>query len=434
MLAIRTILHPTDFSERSGYAFEAAFALARDYAARLVVLHAATPPQAGAAGSDNDYREALQTKLHWLQPSGSPVPIEPLLVEGVPAAAILETARQCTADVIVLGTHGKTDERRRPMGSVAEKVIAQAPCPVIVVREPFVPALVIEEKAANSAPVIAALDELVATCKDGENGYRAAAADVKTTELKALFDFFGKQRETFAAELLAEVHRLDTPAVRKGSGAALIHRGWMNLKAALKRRDASAVIDECARGECAAAKNYETVLKRPLPPPAKALVEQQYARVKEAYERINGLRVIGVLNDLAATCKDGEKGFLAARGFVDDAELKELFFTSAKQRARLAAELRSEVRSLGDAGDVGGTFSAGLHREWMGLKAAAKRGGTQNVIAECLRGEQAALKTYAAAQERPLPPEIRAFVAKQSAEIKESRDRLAALQSSPVNA
>ena len=76
MLSIRTILHPTDFSERAGHAFAAAYALAQDHGARLIVLHVAPPPTPGA-GSDDDYRQARENNLRWLRVPESTVAVEP---------------------------------------------------------------------------------------------------------------------------------------------------------------------------------------------------------------------------------------------------------------------------------------------------------------------------------------------------------------------
>ena len=73
MFAIRTILHPTDFSDRSGYAFQVACALARDYGARLIVLHADYLPVALygeviAPPRPEGYREKMEEQLHQLTP------------------------------------------------------------------------------------------------------------------------------------------------------------------------------------------------------------------------------------------------------------------------------------------------------------------------------------------------------------------------------
>jgi nucleotide-binding universal stress UspA family protein len=143
MLAIRTILHPTDFSERAGYAFEVAHALARDYNARLIVLHVAQPPagiatdSATSAFSRREYDEALEEKLRWLRGADPGIQFEARLREGNPAEVILDTILGCHCDVVVMGTHGRTGVGRLLMGSVAEAVLRTAPCPVLVVKMPF---------------------------------------------------------------------------------------------------------------------------------------------------------------------------------------------------------------------------------------------------------------------------------------------------------
>jgi nucleotide-binding universal stress UspA family protein len=142
MLAIKTILHPTDFSEGSALAFRLACSLARDYGARLIVLHAAPPPVvvygdgivAPAPVSD---LESLSVKLRELRPRHANVAVEHRLIEAEPVATILQVADDAGADVIVMGTHGRTGLSRVLMGSVAERVVRQAPCPVVTVKAPL---------------------------------------------------------------------------------------------------------------------------------------------------------------------------------------------------------------------------------------------------------------------------------------------------------
>jgi nucleotide-binding universal stress UspA family protein len=143
MLAIRTILHPTDFSERSGYAFEVAHALAWDYNARLIVLHVAKPlagvntDPAMSAYSRKEYEDALEEKLRWLQGSDPGSQFESRLREGNPAKVILDTVVGSHCDLVVMGTHGRTGMGRLLMGSVAEEVLRNSACPVLVVKTPF---------------------------------------------------------------------------------------------------------------------------------------------------------------------------------------------------------------------------------------------------------------------------------------------------------
>jgi nucleotide-binding universal stress UspA family protein len=143
MLPIRTIVHPTDFSESSDAAFRLACSAARDYGARLLVLHVVRPPPAVAfeAGSmlvePEGYRDELWERLSRLQPRHANVRLEHRLAEGDPAGEILDLARESGCDLIVMGTHGRTGLGRLLLGSVAEQVVRKAPCPVLTVKAPF---------------------------------------------------------------------------------------------------------------------------------------------------------------------------------------------------------------------------------------------------------------------------------------------------------
>jgi nucleotide-binding universal stress UspA family protein len=136
MPVIHSILHPTDLSETSQAAFRLACALARDYGAELIVLHVYPPPvnQAEAVdrGRDGDFENALWGKLRELAPDDKTVPVDHRLVQGDPAEVILNAARKC--DLIVMGTHGRGLLRRAILGSVAEKVVREASCPVATIR------------------------------------------------------------------------------------------------------------------------------------------------------------------------------------------------------------------------------------------------------------------------------------------------------------
>src|SRR5690242_8829290 len=141
MLPVHTILHPTDFSEPSNSALGLACALARDYGARLVVLHVMAPPvvtSAGGVAAPNPLglRAAAQGELDRLEVPGAGLRVERRLAEGDPTAEILRAAGDTKTDLIILGTHGRTGLGRLLMGSVAEQVMRQAPCPVLTVKTP----------------------------------------------------------------------------------------------------------------------------------------------------------------------------------------------------------------------------------------------------------------------------------------------------------
>jgi universal stress protein A len=142
MLAIRSILHPTDFSTYSENAFQLALTLARDYEARLVVVHVAPAPLAVYGNGlyvplPANFDEGLKEKLNEFVAKACEVPLEKKLYEGDPATEILRAAREFKSDLIVLGTHGRTGLGRLLMGSVAEQVVRKAPCPVLTVKVPL---------------------------------------------------------------------------------------------------------------------------------------------------------------------------------------------------------------------------------------------------------------------------------------------------------
>lgn len=157
MLPIHTILYPTDFSPAAQPAFALACALARDYQARLVVLHVMEPPRAnfGELGpiypAVGEMRAELEAALGELRPIGGHVLLERRVVEGPAVATIVEVARELPAELIVLGTHGRRGIGRMLMGSVAENVLRQAPCPVLAVRSPLPAALRQNEAQAATA-------------------------------------------------------------------------------------------------------------------------------------------------------------------------------------------------------------------------------------------------------------------------------------------
>ena len=143
--------------------------------------------------------------------------------------------------------------------------------------------------ATDNDDVISTLNNLIETCKDGQNGFQTAAEGVKNSELKTLFHTYSQQRAQFAAELQAEVRRLGSDPEQTGSVAATLHRGWINIKSAVTGEDEGAIISECERGEDSAVDNYEDALKENLPADIRSIIERQFTQVKDAHDRIRSL-------------------------------------------------------------------------------------------------------------------------------------------------
>ncbi len=143
---------------------------------------------------------------------------------------------------------------------------------------------------ADNDKVISCLNNLIETCKDGQDGFRTAAEGVARPDLKTLFNTFSQQRAQFAAELQNEVRRLGGNPEQTGSVAASLHRGWIDIKSAVTGKDDNAVISECERGEDSAVRNYEEALNdESLPENLRDVIRRQFAAVKEAHDRVRTL-------------------------------------------------------------------------------------------------------------------------------------------------
>ena len=143
---------------------------------------------------------------------------------------------------------------------------------------------------ADNDNVISVLNNLIETCKDGQNGFQTAAEGVTRSDVKSLFYQYSQQRAQFAGELQDEVRRLGGDPTETGSVAATLHRGWIDIKSAVTGADENAVLAECERGEDSAVANYKDALAdQSLPADVRAIVERQYAQVQEAHDRIRNL-------------------------------------------------------------------------------------------------------------------------------------------------
>jgi uncharacterized protein (TIGR02284 family) len=133
------------------------------------------------------------------------------------------------------------------------------------------------------------LNQLIQTCKDGEQGFEAAAQAVTDPNLRHLFESYSQQRSEFAAELELEVRRIAKDPAQAGHLAAALHRGWMELKTAVSGRDEGVIIAECERGEDLAVKAYQKALAAPLSNDLRAVVERQFIKIQEAHDQVRSL-------------------------------------------------------------------------------------------------------------------------------------------------
>ncbi len=151
MLTLKRVLLPTDGSVCSREAMKYALSLAQQYVAAITVLHvgrhyweqmsqAPSGVEDGADIATRIQREQSSEEQRILQEvvdaaHALHVPVEARAVQGSPAQVIIQMAKEISADMVVMGTHGRTGISHAVLGSVAEKVVQRAPCPVLVVRQ-----------------------------------------------------------------------------------------------------------------------------------------------------------------------------------------------------------------------------------------------------------------------------------------------------------
>jgi nucleotide-binding universal stress UspA family protein len=150
MIAIKTILLPTDGSECSAKAMAYALSFAKQYGGRVVALHVVdqrweehTRIVFAEVGQDmtqkirNGYEEEARRILREVTDAAGKVgvSVETRVVSGIPSEYIVRVAQELPADLIIMGTHGRAGMSHLLLGSVAERVVRKAPCPVLTVRK-----------------------------------------------------------------------------------------------------------------------------------------------------------------------------------------------------------------------------------------------------------------------------------------------------------
>jgi len=146
MSSFKSILLPTDFSDYSKYARAYAISLCREFKAKLLALHVledpvypidTTPFGFSPVQFVRERRDSAEKELEKVveEIAKEGIETESLIVEGKPFVQIITVAREREVDLIVIGTHGRTGLSHYLLGSVTEKVVRKAPCPVLTVRK-----------------------------------------------------------------------------------------------------------------------------------------------------------------------------------------------------------------------------------------------------------------------------------------------------------
>ena len=147
MVPIRRILFPTDFSEHADYAWPYALQFAQEFGAQVHLLHVvARPPRVSESYAMNfdpeKFTQALTqeasatlARLHQIAQDRN-VESQTAVRVGIDFHEIIDYARTNQIDLIVMATHGRTGLAHALVGSVAEKVVRKAPCPVLTIKHP----------------------------------------------------------------------------------------------------------------------------------------------------------------------------------------------------------------------------------------------------------------------------------------------------------
>ena len=140
------VLVPLDFSAYAEQALDSAIALAQKLQARVTLLHVIQPPAvvnvAGGIWPSSTFLQDLEAagtrdmEGYLARVTAAGLAGEIVIVHGVPFQEILDTAKARQVDLIIMGTHGRTGLSHVLLGSVAEKVVRLAPCPVLIARQP----------------------------------------------------------------------------------------------------------------------------------------------------------------------------------------------------------------------------------------------------------------------------------------------------------
>ena len=128
----KKILFATDFSDRDNEAMQIACRLAAAWQAKLLIVHV---NDAGDTGPIDSVSLTPATRLKQFEPQCIDVDFEHILLHGDPATELLQLEHNRNVALVILGTHGRGGLRRAFLGSVAEKVMRGADCPVMTLRQ-----------------------------------------------------------------------------------------------------------------------------------------------------------------------------------------------------------------------------------------------------------------------------------------------------------
>lgn len=142
----------------------------------------------------------------------------------------------------------------------------------------------------DSKKVITTLNDLIETCRDGQTGFKEAAENVKSPDLKTFLNQISTERAQFVNELQLEVGNLGGEPQKTGSTTAAFRRAWMDIKGTFAGKDDFSILSECEKAEDSTVDVYKDALKLSLPVNILSTVERQFQSVKQVHDRVKQMR------------------------------------------------------------------------------------------------------------------------------------------------
>lgn len=135
------------------------------------------------------------------------------------------------------------------------------------------------------------LNDLIATCRDSEEGFGKAAKGAHGENLRNRFIGIARQRADFAKELAGYLRKMGAEP-ESGRRSGIQHAGWRELEERIRPKDDASFLAECQEGEENTLRHYERALAKDLPVPVRPMVERQRLSVQEALLELRSVEMV----------------------------------------------------------------------------------------------------------------------------------------------
>jgi uncharacterized protein (TIGR02284 family) len=142
------------------------------------------------------------------------------------------------------------------------------------------------------ADIVKTLNDLIATCRDSEEGFGKAAKGCHSDALRNRLITVARERADFAGELAGLVRGLDAEPAASAHESGVQHEGWRQLEERIRPKDDASFIADCLAGEENTLRHYETALTRDLPVAVRPVVERQRLAVQSTLMGLRGMEML----------------------------------------------------------------------------------------------------------------------------------------------